>query len=105
MKRFMLFVAGLVFAAGVAMAEESKVEAAADQKTVTLKVEGMTCDHCSSAIDKKLAATKGVVSCKADHKAGSATVAFKPAEATEADLVAAINKLGFKASPPAADKK
>ena len=34
-----------------------------EQKTVVLKVEGMTCGGCSSSVNKKLGATPGVVSC------------------------------------------
>ena len=75
---------------------------AAEQKTVVLKVEGMTCGGCSSSVNKKLGATPGVVSCKADHTAGTATVTYTAGKVAEADLVAAINKLGFKAAAPTA---
>ena len=69
------------------------------------KVSGMTCGGCSSSVNKKLKATKGVVACQADHEAGNAVVTYKPGEVAEGDLVAAINKLGFKAATPAADPK
>ena len=82
MRKLQLAVAIVAMAFGLSFAAEP-APAAAEQKTVTLKVEGMTCDHCSSAINKKLAATKGVVSGQADHKAGTATVTYKPGEASE----------------------
>ena len=109
MKWTAVWVAGALAAAGMAVqaeqADAAKAAATADQKTVVLKVEGMTCGGCSSSINKKLGGTPGVVSCKADHEAGTATVTYTAGKVAEADLVAAINKLGFKASAPADEKK
>ncbi len=57
----------------------------------------MTCGNCSGAVNKKLKATKGVVSGQADHTQGTAVITYQPDVVKEADLVAAIQKLGFKA--------
>jgi copper chaperone CopZ len=105
MKMAAVMMAGVLALAHVSVAQAESTPApaaAAEQKTVVLKVEGMTCGGCSSSVNKKLGATPGVVSCKADHTAGTATVTYTAGKVAEADLVAAINKLGFKAAAPAA---
>ena len=42
--------------------------------TIIIKVEGMMCPHCEAHVTKALCALPGVLSCKADHKAGTVTL-------------------------------
>jgi copper chaperone len=69
----------------------------AELVTSTFKVEGMTCDDCSQAIEGKLAGIEGVITVAADHKAGTAIVQYDPRQVTPPQIVAAIDALKFKA--------
>jgi copper chaperone CopZ len=66
-------------------------------KSKELKVEGMSCGHCEMAVNKALMAIEGVVSVKADHKAGKVLVELSK-EVEEALLEAAVIKAGYKFS-------
>lgn len=62
----------------------------------TLKIEGMTCGHCSSRVQKALAQLPGVVSAAVDLETGTAAVSTAGAVAA-ADLVAAVETAGYSA--------
>lgn len=77
----------------------------ASGRTVHLAIQGMTCGHCSSAIQKALSRMPGVVTSDVSHASASAKVVCSVDSAPDAELVAAVERLGFKASvaaPPAA---
>ena len=67
-------------------------------KTITCKVKGMTCGGCATMIEGSLLKTSGVKTAKVSFKNSEAVVEIDPAQAGERDVVAAIDKAGFKAS-------
>lgn len=64
--------------------------------TTELKIEGMTCSHCSSAVTKALQSVTGVQQATVDLAAGKATV---QGSAGVEQLVAAVVEEGYRASP------
>jgi copper chaperone len=61
-----------------------------------LKIEGMTCGHCTAAVKKALEKVSGVTTAEVDLAAGRARVA---GQADPAALVAAVQDEGYRASP------
>ena len=61
-----------------------------------LHVEGMMCMHCKASVEKALGALAGVTAVAVDLDAKTATVTCE-ASVLDADLVAAVEKKGFKA--------
>ena len=69
----------------------------AASKTVTIRVEGMKCNHCSSSVAKALKATDGVEKVEISHEKGEAVIQYDDQKVTEAKLREVINGTGFKA--------
>ncbi len=65
---------------------------------VTLAVEGMVCESCEEAITAQLVAIDGVESATLSHTEKSAVVLYDPGKTSVAAIIAAIEKLGYKAS-------
>ena len=61
-----------------------------------LKIDGMTCGHCSAAVKRALERVAGVVSADVDLAAGRARV---KGAADPGALVAAVQDEGYRASP------
>ena len=61
-----------------------------------LIVEGMMCNHCKASVEKVPNAVPGVQAAVADLEAKSAVVTCD-ASVLDADLIAAVEKKGFKA--------
>ena len=61
-----------------------------------LHVEGMMCMHCKASVEKVLSAIPGVTSATVDLDAKTATVTCEMS-VLDADLIAAVEKKGFKA--------
>ena len=61
-----------------------------------LNVEGMMCMHCKASVEKVLGAVPGVTAVVVDLEAKTAVVTCD-AGVLEADLIAAVEKKGFKA--------
>ena len=61
-----------------------------------LHVSGMMCNHCKASVEKVLTAVPGVSAVEVDLAGNSATVTCE-ASVLDADLVAAVEKKGFKA--------
>lgn len=68
------------------------------RSTVELKVEGMTCDACVRAIERKLSKVAGVESAKVDLEGGRARVELDDSRAGADQLIAAVEKIGYHAS-------
>lgn len=71
--------------------------AAAFTKTVTIKVEGMKCEKCSSSVTKALKATAGVEEAQVSSDKGEAVIKYDDSKLDEAKLREVINSTGFKA--------
>lgn len=61
-----------------------------------LAITGMSCGHCKAAVEKALAAVKGVTQVQVDLAGGQAVV--EGAASTEA-LIAAVAEEGYQARP------
>lgn len=61
---------------------------------VTIKIEGMSCQHCAARVKRALDAIEGVA--KSDVAIGSATVLFDESKAKKEDIIAAVEKAGYK---------
>lgn len=72
----------------------------AHKADITLPVEGMVCEGCSSAIKEKVEKLPGVVSCTADHEKKSASITFDKSKVNPAQMIAAIRDLGYKSAMP-----
>ncbi len=81
------------------------ISAFAKDVTTQIKVSGMTCGSCAAAVKSGLTKVKGVKSADVSVEKGQATVVYDDAQANEQQLRDAINKTGFKAEPPAQEKK
>ena len=73
------------------------ITAMAVTKTVTIKVDGMKCEKCSSSVTKALNATEGVEDAKVSSDKGEAVIKYDDQKLTEAKLREVINSTGFKA--------
>ena len=62
----------------------------------TLKIDGMSCQHCVMRVKKAIDAVAGVT--KSDVAVGSATIQFDESKAKKEDVIAAIEKAGYKVS-------
>jgi copper chaperone len=63
----------------------------------TLKIDGMSCEHCVKAVKTALEALDGVT--VESVSVGAATVAYDPAVATPEKLAQAVNGAGYGAAP------
>lgn len=60
----------------------------------TIKIEGMSCQHCVMRVKKAIDALSGVS--HSDVQVGSASVVFDESKLKKEDIVAAIKKAGYK---------
>jgi copper chaperone len=73
------------------------ISASAATKTITIRVEGMKCNQCSTSVAKALKATDGVEKVEISHEKGEAVIQYDDQKVTEAKLREVINGTGFKA--------
>lgn len=67
-------------------------------KTVTLRIEGMTCGGCVFGVRKVLTRLKGVSRAEVTYEDSRAVVTYDPAAVTVAQMAAAIKTLGYTAT-------
>lgn len=60
---------------------------------MTMKIDGMSCGHCVSAVGKALAGLEGVQ--VEEVKVGTATIAFDPSATSESRITQAIEDEGY----------
>ncbi len=75
---------------------------AADQpvpETFTLAVDNMRCGGCIRSVERAVLGVEGVRSARANLSAKRLSVVVEPGRATEADLIAALERVGFAAAP------
>ena len=82
---------------GVLVLTLGMITAMAFTKTVTIKVDGMMCEKCSSSVTKALKATEGVEDAQVSSEKGEAVIKYDDQKLTEAKLREVINSTGFKA--------
>lgn len=64
-------------------------------QTVTLQINGMSCDHCVNAVRQALEAVSGV---KVENVAiGSARVSYEPDKTKTTDITEAVADAGYEA--------
>ena len=68
-------------------------------RKVTIPVQGMTCAACQSRVQRALQAEPGVVDASVHLMLKQAVVTYDSAVTSEASLVEAINRTGYKAKP------
>ncbi|MBI3454890.1 MAG: cation transporter [Candidatus Rokubacteria bacterium] len=68
--------------------------------SVVISVEGMTCFTCELTVESSLKGLPGVQRADAKVKDASAYVEYNPARVNLAQLIATINKTGYKARAP-----
>lgn len=68
-----------------------------EPKTVTLKITGMTCAGCANNIHNALSAKKGIIENEVKYPGDVATIKYDPEKITEKEIIAAIEKAGYKA--------
>jgi copper ion binding protein len=66
--------------------------------TVSLDIQGMSCNHCVMRVQKALAAVPGVETAQVTLQPARARVAFDEAAATAQALTDAVAKAGYSAS-------
>ncbi len=64
--------------------------------TKTLKIQGMTCNHCVMRVAKALKAVPGVQDAKVDLQKAEAAVTYDDAKVTMDILSAAVVDAGYK---------
>jgi copper chaperone len=64
--------------------------------TKELKIDGMSCSHCSAAVTRALENVKGVVQARVDLANGTARI---EGDASVDQLVAAVVEEGYRAAP------
>jgi Cu+-exporting ATPase len=64
-----------------------------------LKIKGMTCAACSARIEKGLEKLPGVARAAVNLATEKATIEYNPAEIGAADIIKAVEKLGYGAAP------
>jgi len=63
----------------------------------TIRVEGMSCEHCVAAVTGALTALPSVANVNVDLAGGAADFDYDPAQTSVADAVAAVEDQGFDA--------
>ncbi len=68
------------------------------QKTeeVTFEIEGMTCDHCATSIEKRFVEKNGVISKSVSYAEGNGVFTYNPEYISEQEIIETINKGNFK---------
>lgn len=95
-----------IFATGIVVLAATLATAAAQRGSETEKeaavtslfhVEGMTCGGCETAVKTVVKKLDGVEKVDASHRDKQATVTYDRAKVTSEQIVAAIERLGYKA--------
>lgn len=67
--------------------------------TTTLRISGMTCDHCVRAVSGALKNVPGVEDADVDLQAGNALVNYDESRTSPSALAAAVEEEGYDAEP------
>ncbi|MCF7528821.1 heavy-metal-associated domain-containing protein [Neisseria lisongii] len=67
-------------------------------QTLTLKIEGMTCNGCVNSVNRILNAAAGVIQADTSLAEQQSIIRFDPSQTDAAALIAAIEEAGFDAA-------
>jgi mercuric reductase len=76
-----------------------EVKASPDDKNMeklALDIEGMSCDHCATSIEKDFENRSGIYSKEVSYQNGTATFTFDPAIITGDEIISTVNKGNYK---------
>ena len=71
-----------------------KIQMPQNTETITLEIEGMTCEGCATHIEKDMNATVGVLSSTVNHETGKGEFTFNADKMGKADVINAVNSVG-----------
>ena len=74
-------------------------EPPAGHVAATFAIRGMSCANCAMSVDWAVEALEGVAESTTSYARGEAIVVYDPARLTSADVVAAIDRAGYRAEP------
>src|SRR5262245_42851265 len=97
--RLILIFAGLSVLAvtlGRELWAQGAAQAAASQKTVQMRIAGMTCASCARGLEASFRNMAGVVKAAVDYKAGQAVVRFDVNKQTAESLARFVASCGYK---------
>ena len=66
-------------------------------RTVTIRVQGLTCEMCAASLQPELKSTNGVLGARVDFKLGTAWIKYDDTKITVTGLRNVIKDAGFKA--------
>jgi len=67
-------------------------------KTTRLQISGMTCGHCSAAVEKALLGQSGVRSATVHLEDGTAEVEYEEGKVVPEQLIASVEEEGYRAA-------
>ncbi len=79
-------------------AETTEVVAKVNVQKIEINVEGMSCSGCENTIQETIKDFEGVYTANADHVNGVAVMEFDSTKINVADVMLAINDLGYEAT-------
>ena len=88
----------LVLILAVATLLGSGAEAADPPSKVELTISGMHCGSCADGIRAMLKRTDGVLAAEVSYEKREAVVEYDPSKTSPRQIVAAVEKLGYKAA-------
>lgn len=71
---------------------------ASEPRTVTLRIQGMTCGGCAIAARRVLGRLDGVTKAEVNYETQRAVVTYDPDRVTVEQLIAAVKRLGYAAT-------
>lgn len=96
-----MFAAGLalltLFAWRATAGDEHEQATDQDLTVSAFRVDGMTCGGCEAGVRRVVGKLDGVEDVAASYEEGTATVTYEPETVTPADIIAAIEQLGYTA--------
>ena len=75
-----------------------------ETRVVTIPIEGMACLACTAKVKSTLKAINGVTEVEVNLAGHDARVEYVEAKVSPAELISAINRLGYRASSPRAQE-
>ncbi len=66
------------------------------QEDVTIKISGMSCNHCVQRIENALQQSRGVNTARVDLSAEKAYIEYDPSEINEENLLQVIKDSGYE---------